>query len=560
MFRKHIYILLLFVNCIGCSHLHAQIDLVPAEHNIYNFLKRMQLKGVLTGQYSSTFLPYDRQTVAGLIDEVVERRDKLTRAENAALKRYMIEFSYELGLPREKRISVLNDGFKGLLEPRQKYLYRYEDETAVISANILLSGEPQYWDIGTIPDNYTSLWQIGGSVSGTIGNWFGFSLSAVNGYVGGSRDLGKQNIEVNRTYKIDEPDSRFYDITHGHIRAANKWGSISIGRERIIGGNGPVRSALLFSNYAPEIDYIGLDLRYKRFFFNFFHGWILGDEEFFQLDDETLFRSIEEKYLSFHRFGAFFFDNRMQVAVSEIIVYGNRGVEIAYLNPFLFFKSVEHSLRDRDKAIIALDIQGRPYRGLELYGDLLIDDLAFDKLGTNWYGNQFAFRVGGNFTPIVSGFQDFAVNVDYFRIQPYVYTHRLPLNRYVHGGFPIGNPLGPNSDGWIVRLNYLLSGRSNVELYYNRTRKGHNVTDEEGNILHNVGGDIAQGYRFGDSENVVFLDGNLEKTGIAGAFFKYEVFHQFFIVGGYEFRKREETWNEQTFREHFMFGRIVVIL
>ncbi len=557
---KRIYLLLTIAVCIGCSDALAQIELVPSEHNVYNFLKRMQVKGVLNGQFSTAFLPYDRRTVAGFLNEVVESREYLTRAENATLQRYIIEFSYELDLPEENRISILNEGLKGLLQPRQKFLYRYEDETAVISANLLLSAEAQYWDIGTIPENYTSLWQMGGGVSGTIGNWFGFSLNAVNGYVGGSRDLGKQNIEVIRTYKIDEPDSRFFDFTRGHIRAANDWGSVTIGRERIIGGNGPVQSALLFSNYAPEIDYIGLDLRYKGFFFNFFHGWILGDEDFFRLDDKTLFRTIEEKYLSFHRFGAYFFNNRMQVGVSEIIVYGGRGLEIAYLNPFLFFKSVEHSLRDRDKAMIALDIQGRPYRGVELYGDLFIDDLAFEKLGTNWYGNQYAFRVGGIYTPNVSVLANAQVHIDYFRIRPYVYTHRLMLNRYVHGGFPIGNPLGPNSDGLTVRVNYLLSGRSDVELYHARTRKGHNVNDGEGNLLRNVGGDIAQGYRYGDSENAFFLDGNLEKTGIIGVFIKYEVFHQFFIVGGYEFRWREETWNMQTFREHFMFGRIMITL
>lgn len=560
MVRIRVIILILIVTGIGCSYLHAQIDLVHSEHTIYNFLKRMQVKGVLTDQYSSTFLPYERQTIAELIGNIAGRRDKLTRAENAALKRYMIEFSYELGLPREERISLLNEGFSGILESRQKYLYRYEDETAVFSANILLSAEPQYWDIGTIADNNTSLWQVGGGISGTIGDWFGFSLHAVNGYVGGSRDLGKQNIEVIRTYKIDEPDSRFYDFTHGHIRAANKWGSITIGRDRIIGGNGPAKSALLFSNIAPEIDYIGLDLRYGRFFFNFFHGWILGDEDFFQLDGGAFFRSITDKYVSFHRFGTYFFDSRMQIAVSEIIVYGDRGIEIAYLNPFLFFKSVEHSLRDRDKAMIALDIQGRPYDGVELYGDLFIDDLTFNKLGTDWFGNQFAFRVGGIFTPTLSIFENATINIDYFRIRPYVYTHRFSLNRYVHGGFPMGNPLGPNSDGWTVRLNHLLSGRSSVELYYSRMRKGHNETDEEGNLVRNVGGDIAQGYRFGDSEKAVFLDGNLENTGIAGVLFKYEIFHQFFLAGGYEFRTHEETWNEKTFPEHFMFGRIMVTL
>jgi hypothetical protein len=553
--------IIIFLSTLSiAASLQSQIELVPADHEVYTFLKRMQVRGVLTAQYSGAYRPYDRQTVAELIRNVSERRSVLSRAEYAALQRYMIEFSFELSLPRGERVSLLNDGLGRLFGPRQKYLYRYEDATAVLTANLLLRTETQYRDIGTIPDKYTSLWQLGGGLSGTFGGWFGFSLHAVNGYIGGSRELGKQNIEVLRTYKIEEPDSRFYDITRGHIRAAHEWGSVTIGRERLIAGNGPMRSSLMFSDYAAEIDYIGLDLRYKRFFFNFFHGWILGDEEFVFLDEGVVARNLTEKYVSFHRFGLYFFDARMHIALSEIIVYGGRGFEIAYLNPFLFFKSVEHSLRDRDKALLALDMQIRPRSGMEIYGDVIIDDLAFDKLGTNWYGNQYAFRLGVTATPQMRVLRDATFNIDYVRIQPYVYTHRLPMNRYVHGGFPLGNPVGPNSDAWRIGWNHLLSGRSGMEVYFSRVRKGHNVTDDEGNLLRNVGGDISQGFRPDDSENVYFLDGNLEKSDIIGILLRYEILHQFFLTAGYEIRRRNELWKEQTFDEHFMFGRIVIEL
>jgi hypothetical protein len=539
---------------------YAQTELVPAEHEIYNFLKRLQIKGVLTERYSSSFLPYDRRAIAKLIDDIIEKRERLSRTEIDALERFKTEFSYELGLPREERISIINHGLTDVLSTRQKYLYRYEDENAVISSNIFLGGEYQYHDVGTITDKYTSLWQIGGGLSGTVNDWFGFSLYAVNGYVAGSRELGKQNIEVARSYKIDEPDSRFYDFTRGHIRAANDWGSVTIGRERLIGGNGTRRNTLLFSDYAPKIDYIGLNLQYNRFFFNFFHGWLLGEGKFIVPEEGVLTLHFPEKYLSFHRFGAFFFDARMQIAISELIVYGNRGVEIAYLNPFLFFKSVEHSLRDRDKAMLMIDMQIRPYKGLEIYGDLLVDDLAFDKLGTDWLGNQVAYRLGGYVIPPVRWFGNMTINLDYVRIRPYVYTHRIFFNSYEHAGYPIGHPLGPNSDAWTIRLNQMLTGRSRLELYISGTRKGHNITDENRKLVRNVGGDISQGYRSGDNEYAHFLDGNLEKTGMVGFLVTYEFLHQFYLLFGYEFQNREETWREQTFRDHFMFCKIVIAL
>jgi hypothetical protein len=560
MKRTHRAIITALLSAAAVAGAYAQIELVPAEHAVYDFLKRMQVRSLLDDRYTDVSLPYDRRTVGAMLVNVAGERDRLTRAELAALQRHLTEFSYEAGLPADERESLIGNGVRRLFSPRQKYLYRYEDETAAVSAHLLMSGELQRWDIDAVDESAVSLWRVGGGVRGTLGGWFGFSMHAVNGYVGGSRELGLRNIEVERTYKIDEPDSRFFDVTRGHVRAANEWAAVTVGRERLIQGNGMRRYALLVSDYAPKVDYVGLDLRYKRFFFTFFHGWILGDEVITENVEGTFVRTIPEKYVSFHRFGAFFFDSRLQVGVSEMIVYGGRGLEVAYLNPFLFFKSVEHSLRDRDKAMIAFDVQARPVRGLELYADLLIDDLAFERLGTDWYGNQLAWRLGGIAAPAFAGAADALLSVDYQRIRPYVYTHRITQNAFTHNGYPIGSPLGPNADMWDFRWRHLWSGRTETQVYGQLIRKGHNVTDAEGGLVRNVGGDIAVGYREGDSSTAAFLDGNLEKTRVFGISLQYEILHQFFILAGYERRGRDRRWSGQTFNEHFMFANIVISL
>jgi hypothetical protein len=557
--RTRSFITAVLLVCIA-SVAVGQVELVPADHDVYDFLKRMQVRGMLTGHYYSASLPQDRRTVAKLLAGIDASTERLSRSELGFLENYREEFSYELGMPRERRVSLLNEGISSYTDDRQKYLYRYESETAVISANLLLDAEPQQWEYDARDPEMTTLWRLGGGLSGTLGGWFGFSLHAVNGYASGSREAALQNIEVSRTYKIGEPDSRFFDYTRGHVRAANEWGSLTIGRERPVEGNGVRDRALLFSDHAPAIDYFGIDIAYKKFFFRFFHGWILGDGILRNEPEIGWVRDIPDKYVSFHRFGAHLLQGRLSVAFSEIIVYGDRSPEIAYMTPFLFFKSVEHSLQDRDKAMLAVDVQARPVPGIELYGDLLIDDLAFEKLGTNWYGNQYAFRIGTVVAPGIAGLKNSLISFDYSRIQPYVYTHRIPGNAYTHNGFAMGNPVGPNSDTWSVRWQELISGMLRTEIYMERSRKGHNLTDPLEGLLRNVGGDVRQGYRIGDSTEVSFLDGFLERTISVGVLFEYEVITQIFLEGGYEFQKREQEWLGQTFREHFMFGRIRIEL
>jgi hypothetical protein len=533
----------------------AQVELVPAGHRVYEFIHRMQVRGIMTEAYTVSALPYDRKEVARFLGMLLPKRDLLSPAENSYLDNFLSEFSYELGLSRDERLSLYSTGAAGLFRNKQKYLFRYEDTDAVLSVHLLLAGEPQRWKLRDDNPLGTSLWHLGGGLSGSFGGWLGFSLFAENGYVAGSREAALQNIKVRRTYKITEPDSRFFDETSGYIRIRNDWGNVIVGRNRIIYGSGRRDAALQFSDYSPEMDYLGMQLTYKGFSYHYFHGWLLGDPFLMFNPVYGYDRYVPDKYVSYHRFGFSTLRNRLNIAFSEIIVYGERGIELAYLNPFIFFKSAEHSLLDRDKAMLGFEIRGIPVRSLELFGEILIDDLAFNKLGTDSYSNQFAFRLGGSAVPELF-VQNALVSIDYTKILPYVYTHRLDRNAFTHNGFPLGDPAGPNSDSWNLRWKQILSGTVAVEGYARMIRKGHNITDEEGIILRNVGGDIRQGYRLGDSESVRFLDGNVEKTGYLGVLAEYEPVRQFFIRGGVEYSKREELWNSKTFNELFMFGSI----
>jgi hypothetical protein len=546
---------LIVCNFCGVMHSYGQMELVPADHRVYDFLHRMQVRGIMTDVYNQSTLPYERREVARFLTSMMTKQDAMSHTEKNYLDNFISEFSYELGQPRDERVSLYSSGPAGLLENKQKYLYRYEDPDAVLSLHFIFAGEPQRWKIRDVDATGTALWQIGGGISGSFGGWFGFSLHARNGYVSGSREAALQNIKVRRTYKITEPESRFFDETSGYIRIGNDWGSVTVGRNRLIFGTGQRDAAFLFSDYAPEMDNIGLRLSYKGFSYHYFHGWLLGDPILLVDPVQGYDRDISEKYVSYHRFGFSTLQNRLNIAFSEIIVYGERGVELAYLNPFIFYKSAEHSLQDRDKAMIGVEIRGIPMRGLEIFGELLVDDLAFDKLGTDSYSNQFAYRIGGTIVPR-NFLRNALITLDYARIFPYVYTHRLHRNVFTHNGFPLGNPVGPNSDTWTMRWNQILSGSFIVNGYARFVRKGHNITDEEGNLIRNVGGDIRQGFRVNDNQSVVFLDGNLEKTGSFGVQAAYEIVRQFFVTGGVEYSKRDETWNSKTFNEFFMFGSI----
>jgi hypothetical protein len=188
-----------------------------------------------------------------------------------------------------------------------------------------------------------------------------------------------------------------------------------------------------------------------------------------------------------------------------MIIYGNRGIDLSYLNPFTFYKSVEHSNQDRDNSMLFFDINYKPASGLKLFSSLLIDDISFGKIGTGWFGNQTLLHAGlfsANLYKIIPA----DISLEYLRIEPYTLTHRLPGNNFTHNGYNVGEDLQPNSELFFSQINYRFNHRLSCAISFTYAIHGANPLDTDGSI-RNVGGDINLGHRIMDSESVEFLDG-----------------------------------------------------
>ncbi|NNF57430.1 MAG: hypothetical protein HKN04_04240, partial [Rhodothermaceae bacterium] len=191
---------------------------------------------------------------------------------------------------------------------------------------------------------------------------------------------------------------------------------------------------------------------------------------------------------------------------------GQRGPELAYLNPFFPIKPAEHALWDRDNSIFALDAVVRPVDGVEAYGTYLVDDLDFGEIGRNSYNYKWAVQagLGAGLDRWLPGTSAFA---EYTRVEPFTYTHRFELdgsfyNSYQHNGFGLGHPIGPNSDQVAVGAEVWLPFRARARVVGRYVRRGENFVDETGTLV-NVGGDIQNGTQPSFEEaSKIFLRGD----------------------------------------------------
>ncbi|MFZ5432509.1 MAG: capsule assembly Wzi family protein, partial [Calditrichota bacterium] len=282
-------------------------------------------------------------------------------------------------------------------------------------------------------------------------------------------------------------------------------------------------------------------------YYTFIHGWLES-----HLPEDTLYvnpdgrpRTLNaQKYLSAQRLEVRPRDNLL-LGLSQGVIYGDRGVQLAYLTPVNFLYSVQHSQDDKDNFLLGFDGTWRPIRGLKLYGEALFDDIVVGDLTTSSGNNKSAYTVG--FQGIIPAdiLRQFDATLEYTKIRPFVYTHFFASNIYTHWTSPLGYSQEPNSDYFTAQLRYTFYPVQ-ASIMASRQRHGSNADGR------NAGGDIYLPSYDGNSAIYPFLAGKLNKTSRFGVALNVELLPNLNLFGSGQVVKATNT--SERFETNFGFG------
>ncbi len=518
----------------------AQTEYVSADNPVYNFLERMETQQIIS-HYSSFEIPKTRKVIAGYLQQVIQNKDQLDKSDTKLLEDLKVEFEFELYGTTKNSEAIFGNNKYDLLNQKEKYLY-YNINPGKANIFINLLGEGEYINrrISNSSGKSTLIGVIGGEIRGTFLDKFGFGIHGTNGNVFGNRTAAMVREDIKYNYKFNEsPTETFFDETAGYLTADFDVVKFKIGRDRMNVGYGVTKS-ILASN-SPLFDYISFKINYDFFNFSYFHGKLLGPQTFNADSITGGSNRIEEKYIGYHRIG-FNFSRHFDFGVGELIIYGDRPLDLSYLNPFNFYKSVEHANQDRDNSMLFFDYNNNSIKGLKLFTTFLIDDMQFGQIGKGWYGNKTMFNIGAYSTNLYN-IIPLDIHLEYLRIEPYTFTHRLIRNAYTNFGYNLGPDIQPNSGLFFSQINYRFSNRLSLSANFSYSEHGANPVMKDGSI-RNVGGDINLGHRVFDSDRVVFLDGDLQYSRNYSFSVSYEPINQ--IKFSYELNifNRSYTSNE----------------
>lgn len=234
----------------------------------------------------------------------------------------------------------------------------------------------------------------------------------------------------------------------GHINlTAARFIGIQFGHGKHFMGNG-IRS-LALSNFSNDYLFLRLQTQVWKISYQNLYMDLTAN---FQRGADRL---LSPKYAAFHHLSVNV-SSFVNVGVWEgVVFHRNRGFELHYLNPVIFYRSVEQGLGSPDNTMLGMDYRLNLLRAVQVYGQMIVDDFNFQysKGQQGYWGNKYAVQQGLRW---VNAFlvRNLDVQAEWNYVRPYVYSHADTLASYTHYNAPLAHPLGANFNEWIVQASY----------------------------------------------------------------------------------------------------------
>ncbi len=532
--KRHLLILLLLIISFCTFITNAQVVYEPIHKDIYTFLNRMSLKHII--QTDDEALPFSRAYIASLLVIVEKNSNSLNPVERDELEFHKSEYFYELGQIDDNRPPV----------KERWYLFSYSDSLF----NLKLSPIAGYGISTTGNKNGHTRW-FGAMSYASYSDWFGASIDI--------RDKGEfgDNVDKNKSFSPERgawykaaPNGIEYSDVKGSINFNWNWGSVSLIKDYISWGHGSFGN-LILSDKSPSYPFIKLQLKPVDWFrFNYIHGWLnslVFDSSKFYLThinsiEPELSKSYINKYIAANMF-TFTPWQYIDVSFGNSIVYSG-DLRPEFFIPFLFFKFLDHNTGrgnvNDGNGQMYIDISVKLPETYHFYSTLFVDVTEIRNILENNFANTWiGFTLGSKKVDLIVPNLD--ISLEYTRINPWVYEHRVETTTYKHIDYYLGHWLGQNADQIRAQFDYSFMRGLNLSLYFERVRKGGLE-------------DIYYAYAGMDEKDLPFLYEPLREDFRIGLNINYELIHDLNFFASYIFSDITDNQGELRTPE-FMLGK-----
>lgn len=384
-------------------------------------------------------------------------------------------------------------------------------------------------------DNDQTLFQNtrGISLRGRIANKVGFSA-----YVTENQERTPLYVQQFEDERRAVPGAGFYQVFKGtgydYFDArgtisfnAAKYIDITFGYDRNFIGNG--QRSLFLSDFSNNTVFLKLNTRIWKFNFQNLFMELSGAN---RQPASTLY---PKKYAAMHHLDIAL-TKWLNVGLFEGIIFGRRDkFDFGYLNPVIFYRSIEQQNGSFDNAVVGFDAKANVAKHFQFYTQFLLDEFNLTEIRNRdgWWANKWALQLGAKYIDAFT-IPNLDLQIETNRVRPFTYSHGDSIANYTHYNQPLAHPVGANFQEWIGVARYQPAPRWMVQakaIYYTQGKDVDSV---------NWGGNILLPNRppFRTKEEGFEIGGGARtKTGYASFLLSYELKQNLYIEGHAVMRK-----------------------
>lgn len=553
---------------LATPFLHAQSVPYPLTNEaVYHQIDRFEVLYGNDNYLQTTAKPYTRADVIRYALHLDSTKARMSRVDQAALQ-YLFDDNNELLSPPElpktltqkQDLNQISDRdpppYKTNKKPIFKHFYRtpanlYETHSRFFDLKVnpiysLKIAEQRY------EDKAVSLQQKGIDIRGSIDNRVYFQTNFVEtqtlfpNYVNAriKRDTAIPGVSL----LFKDYNSNLFRLNNGGYDFLNAQGLVGFNITPHIGlqlGNGQhfvgdgMRS-LFLSNFANNYFFMKLNTKVWKLQYQNIFAELIANKG--RVGDDLQ----PKKYMATHQL-SFNVNKNLNFGIFETVIMNRTGYfELQYLNPIIFYRSVEHALGSPDNVLLGANFKWNTAKHLSIYGQLLLDEfvlkaLFIDKNG--WWANKFGNQIGVKYFDVLN-IDHLDMQLEYNKIRPFTYSYYTSTNSYTHAYQNLAHPLGANFHEIMAKLRYQPTWRLTLDgrLMY--------ASVGESSAKENWGDRPYTGNNTRKMENGYFTtEGVNAKILLTSLDISYQLYHNVFADLHFLARKKDSqdaTRNERT--------------
>ncbi len=453
----------------------------PLDREYYHLIDRYEiLSPGLSDQFHSAVKPINRKAIAQFVDSVRLDSGQISSGDRFNLQ-YLKNDNWEWSDEAQERRPVLRHFYH-----RPAGLYTVRTGELMLQVNPVL-----YFGIGkSASDERLSVNTRGASVRGTISNKVGFYTFFTDNQVF-SPSYVDAYVDRTEAFPGEGYTKGFKDEGYDFITASGyitftpvKCIEMQFGHDKNRIGDG--YRTLILSDAMSNYTFLKINTKV----------WKVNYQNLFaQLNADVYYKNamMPKKYMAFHHLSVNI-GRHLNIGLFESIVFsrgdsGQGQYDINYLNPIIFYRSIEQQLGSEDNALLGMNWKLNFMRHFSFYGQVVLDEfmLKHIKAMNGWWANKQGGQAGIKYIN-VAGIKNLDMQLEANAIRPYMYSHKGKQQSYTHYNHSLAHPMGANLFEMLAIVRYQPLGRLRLTGKYFHTIYG---ADDVG---QNWGGDVLKSY------------------------------------------------------------------